>query len=264
MIKLIASDLDGTLLYGRDNSVSEEMFELIREMKEKGIIFAAASGRPYSSLKKLFAPVWEDIAFICENGAVVYYKDQMLEELVVPQEELLKLIEIVESDERTEVILSSATTTYVRQKREECVRILNANGNNVCIIEEWTDVTEPCVKLAWYEKEGVEDREDYWREKIAPPARVVTSGANWLDILYPDCHKGVGIKVLQEHFGLQKEEMAAFGDNYNDMEMLEAVGYPVAMLNAREGVLNMCPYKTGRVEDSVRKILDGEELEKTI
>ena len=82
--------------------------------------------------------------------------------------------------------------------------------------------------------------------------------------MYPDCHKGVGIKVLQEHFGLQKEEMAAFGDNYNDMEMLEAVGYPVAMLNAREGVLNMCPYKTGRVEDSVRKILDGEELEKTI
>ena len=111
MIKLIASDLDGTLLYGRDNSVSEEMFELIREMKEKGIIFVAASGRPYISLKKLFAPVWEDIAFICENGAVVYYKDQLLEQLVVPQEELLKLVEIVEADEKTEVALSSATAT---------------------------------------------------------------------------------------------------------------------------------------------------------
>lgn len=264
MIKLIASDLDGTLLYGRDNSVSEEMFDMIREMKEKGIIFVAASGRPYISLKKLFAPVWEDIAFICENGAVVYYKDQLLEQLVVPQEELLKLVEIVEADEKTEVALSSATATYVRPRTEEYVQLLKANGNNVCIVKEWTDVTEPCVKLAWYEKDGVEQREDYWREKIAPPARVVTSGANWLDILYPDCHKGVGIKVLQEHFGLQKEEMAAFGDNYNDMEMLEAVGYPVAMLNAREGVLNMCPYKTGRVEDSVRKILDGEELEKTI
>ena len=53
MIKLIASDLDGTLLYGRDNTVSEEMFDLIREMKQKGIIFAAASGRQYHNLKKL-------------------------------------------------------------------------------------------------------------------------------------------------------------------------------------------------------------------
>ena len=50
MIKLIASDLDGTLLYGRD-SVSEEMFELIREMKKRGILFVAASGRQYQSLK---------------------------------------------------------------------------------------------------------------------------------------------------------------------------------------------------------------------
>ena len=45
MIKLIASDLDGTLLYGRNNTVSDEMFEMIREMKKRGIIFAAASGR---------------------------------------------------------------------------------------------------------------------------------------------------------------------------------------------------------------------------
>ena len=86
MIKLIASDLDGTLLYGRGNSVSEEMFEMIREMKRKGIIFAAASGRQYHNLKKLFAPVWKDMAFICENGAAVFYEDQLIAEQVVPKE----------------------------------------------------------------------------------------------------------------------------------------------------------------------------------
>lgn len=258
MIKLIASDLDGTLLYGRDNTVSEEMFELIREMKKQGIIFVAASGRPYVSLKRLFAPVWEDIAFISENGAVVYYQDRLLAQQVVPQDELIAIVEMVEADERTEVALSSATTTYVRPKTQEYVDLLRANGNHVVEVKDWRAVTEPCVKVAWYEEEGVEGREDYWRAKIAPPARVVTSGAQWLDILYPDCHKGVGLQVLQKHFGLQKEEMAAFGDNYNDAEMLEAAGYPVAMLNAREGILKLCPYHTARVEDTVRQILDGE------
>ena len=261
MIKLIASDLDGTLLYGRDNSVSEEMFDLIREMKRRGMIFAAASGRPYSSLKKLFAPVWEEIAFICENGAVVYYKDQLLAEQVIPRKEVLKLIETVDEDPCTEIIVSSATTTYVRPKKRKYLEILEANGNHVVEVKEWEEVSEACVKIAWYEEAGVEDRADYWKEKIEPPARVVTSGAQWLDILYPYSHKGVGLKVLQEYFGMKKEDMAAFGDNDNDMEMLEAVGYPVAMLNAKEGVLKACPYHTARVEDTVRQMLDGKFLQ---
>ena len=262
MIKLIASDLDGTLLYGRDNTVSEDMFEMIREMKKKGIIFAAASGRQYHNLKKLFAPVWQDMAFICENGAAVFYEDKIIAEQVVPKEDLLELVHIIEADEHTEVALSSATTTYVRPKTEEYLQLLIDVGNHVGVVKEWEAVTEPCVKLAWYEKDGVENRVDYWSEKIKPPARVVTSGAQWLDILYPTSHKGVGIKVLQEHFGLKKEEIAAFGDNYNDTEMLEAVGYPVAMSSGKEGIIELCPYQTDRVEDTVRQILDGEFPEK--
>lgn len=257
MIKLIASDLDGTLLYGRGNSVSEEMFEMIREMKSKGIIFAAASGRQYHNLKKLFAPVWQDMAFICENGAAVFYEDKLIAEQVVPKEELLKLVYMIDADERTEVALSSPTTTYVRPKTQEYLQSLIDIGNHVTVLKEWADVTEPCVKVAWYEKGGVEHRVDYWNAKVEPPAKVVTSGAEWLDILYPNSHKGVGIQVLQEYFGLKKEEMAAFGDNYNDTEMLEAVGYPFAMNSGKEGIVKMCPYHTDRVEDTVRLILDG-------
>ena len=242
MIKLIASDLDGTLLYGRGNSVSEEMFEMIREMKKKGIVFAAASGRQYHNLKKLFAPVWQDMAFICENGAAVFYEDQLIAEQVVPKEELLELVYMIDADERTEVALSSPTTTYVRPKTQEYVQSLIDLGNHVTILKEWEDVTEPCVKLAWYEKGGVEHRVDYWSAKVKPPAKVVTSGTEWLDILYPNGHKGVGIQVLQEHFGLKKEEMAAFGDNYNDMTMIGYSGFGVAMANGEPEVKKIADY----------------------
>lgn len=260
MIKLIASDLDGTLLYGRDNTVSGEMFEMIREMKRRGMIFAAASGRQYHNIKKLFLPVWEDMAFICENGASVFYQDKILAEQIVPKEELLKLVYQIDADEHTEVALSSSTTTYVRPKTDNFAGMLEEFGNHVCVVREWADVTEPCVKLAWFEEDGADHRLSYWQKKVMPPAKVVTSGAQWLDILYPDSHKGVGIRVLQQHFGLKKEEMAAFGDNYNDTEMLEAVGYPFAMKNAKEGILRLCPYHTDSVEKSIRQILDGKEI----
>ncbi len=257
MIKLIASDLDGTLLYGRDNTVSEEMFTMIREMKSKGIIFAAASGRQYHNLKKLFAPVWEDMAFICENGAVVFYKDQIIAEKTVPRDEILKLTYIVDADPLTDVALSSARTNYLRPKSTDFAESLIKLGNHVTIVKEWADIPDDCVKIAWYEADGVEHRVNYWREKINPPARVVTSGADWLDILYPDTHKGVGIEILSRHFGIKREEMAAFGDNDNDKEMLEAVAYPFAMNNAKEGILKICPYHTAKVEETVREILDG-------
>ena len=71
MIKLVASDIDGTLLPEGTAQINPEIFEVIRKLKEKDILFAAASGRHYTSMSKLFAPVEHDMIFITENGAYV-------------------------------------------------------------------------------------------------------------------------------------------------------------------------------------------------
>ena len=71
MVKFIASDLDGTLLDG-ERRLPEEIFPLIRKLTSLGVLFAPASGRQYANIRKLFAPVADDVVFICENGALVY------------------------------------------------------------------------------------------------------------------------------------------------------------------------------------------------
>ena len=58
------------------------------------------------------------------------------------------------------------------------------------------------------------------------------------------------------------KHLVAFGDNINDAEMLEAVGYPIAMRSGKDAIKEMCQYHTDRVEDTVRMILDGNFLEK--
>jgi HAD superfamily hydrolase (TIGR01484 family) len=209
-------------------------------------------------LKNLFAPVWEDMAFICENGAVVFYKDQIIAQQVIPKDELLELIHMIDEDERTEVILSSPYTTNMCPKTETFPQQIRDLGNHVTVLDKWEDAEEPLVKVAWFEAEGVEHRLSYWQSKIKPPAKVVTSGAQWLDILFPTTHKGTGIEALQKHFGIAKEEIVAFGDNLNDTEMLSSVGYPIAMKTGKEAILKMCPYHTDCVETTVRQILDGE------
>ena len=83
MIKLIASDIDGTLLPEGTAQINPEIFQVIRKLKEKEILFAAASGRHYTSMSKLFEPVKNDIIFITENGAYVCCRGyDMLEQVV--------------------------------------------------------------------------------------------------------------------------------------------------------------------------------------
>ena len=78
MIKLVASDLDGTLLLHKAQSLPEEIFSLIRQLEELGIMFVAASGRQYPNMTKLFAPVASEISYISENGALAVDHGEVL------------------------------------------------------------------------------------------------------------------------------------------------------------------------------------------
>ena len=70
MIQYIASDVDGTLLHGHATTLNPELFDIIRQLKEHGIHFIAASGRQYKNLQRLFAPVKDDISYVAENGSM--------------------------------------------------------------------------------------------------------------------------------------------------------------------------------------------------
>ena len=70
MIKLIACDMDGTLLDSQKR-LPMDFSEVLAALKEKGVLFAVASGRQYAALRRDFEPYIEDVLFICENGALL-------------------------------------------------------------------------------------------------------------------------------------------------------------------------------------------------
>ena len=77
MVKLIASDLDGTLLKNGAQELNTTVFQQILALRENGIYFVAASGRQYENLRRLFAPVKDDISYIAENGSLCIHKDPL-------------------------------------------------------------------------------------------------------------------------------------------------------------------------------------------
>ena len=199
-IKLIASDLDGTLLHNGAQEVSTEIIECIKELKKHGILFVAASGRQYPNLRRLFAPVQDDIAYICENGALVMYKDEIILQSSIERNIGLELINDILSVGKCELLLSGQCTSYIQPKNPYFAYFLeHIVHNNVTVVDNINQVEEPFYKISICEEAGIaENSGPYFIKKWGDQLKTTISGFEWLDFTHPDTNKGVGLKALSE------------------------------------------------------------------
>lgn len=107
---------------------------------------------------------------------------------------------------------------------------------------------------------GFRIRRIFFLNEFAGRAQACVSGKQWLDYTAQGVNKGSAIKTIQRLMHFDAEECVAFGDNFNDIEMFQAVGHPVVMKQAVEKVKEYAQYETECVEDSLIAII--EELEK--
>lgn len=257
MIKLVASDLDGTLLLNGAQELPEGLFPLVRELKKKGILFVAASGRQYANMRRLFEPVLSDMAFICENGAFAIQDEKVLYEDAFSPELAREIAETIYAKEGAEFSYSTKDFYYMMPKTHHYEDLmLNVVKNRCKIVKSFEEMTESCVKLAVYERTGLtEESIRYWRERFGDRCTVVTSGFAWVDFIPFGTNKAKGIQKFREILSAAPEECVVFGDEYNDIEMLKSVKYSFAMAHSKQGVRAAASYETPRVEPVLERII---------
>lgn len=243
MIKLIASDLDGTLLFHGAQKLPEGICDKIHQLHEKGILFCAASGRQYQNLRRLFAPVADEIAYIAENGALVVYQDQILHQNTIPQNLGLSIMETIRSMDGCETLLSCPTTHYMEPKEDAfSYRMHYIVRNKIQAVPDILSINEPFLKISIYEPGGYRpETEQRIRDLYEGQLQIVTSGIDWLDMMPLHTHKGTAITALTDTLQIPLSNVAAIGDNLNDVEMLQAVGFPVCVQSGNPIVKDLCP-----------------------
>lgn len=256
-IKFIASDLDGTLLLNGAQRTSDELIPLIKKLTKLGIIFCAASGRQYPNLRRLFREVADELMYICENGSVIIYKDRLLDKTPMDTELGREIIRTITEVKQCEVLVSGERTSYINPKTESyLVRMRDIVKNDICLVDNLENINEEYVKISVYDPDGIENTEEYFLNAFAGRAQSCVSGKQWLDYTAPGVNKGSAIQTIQRLMGIKKEECLAFGDNYNDIEMFNMVGYPVVMKHAVSQVKMHAKYETERVEESLKRIME--------
>ena len=219
-IKLICSDIDGTLLQYGKKELEDEIFEQIRELHRRGILFCPASGRQYTSLRKLFAPVADCCVFLCENGGVIYKDEQCIAKNPMPRalaEEIANDL-WTRSDGQGEVMLFGQNTAYLMERGLGMLKRIQFIGNRYQVIHDPSEVPEEITKVSVYLHKGVES----YTERFVPrwkEANCAVAGPYWIDTTF--ANKGIGVRSICKTLDIDLADVMAFGDNYNDVSMLD-------------------------------------------
>lgn len=258
MIKFIASDLDGTLLKNGAQKLDPIIFEQIRALRASGIRFAAASGRQYENLRRLFAPVQNDISYIAENGSLCIHEGKTLAKALIPRELGIRITDAIHRLPGCDCIVSGERICYTDSKNKAFIyHMVHEVGNDMEVVDSIGDIREPFLKISVCNFGGTEECLAYFQRLFSREIKVVTSGNIWVDFIAPNANKGSALQILLDNLGISPKDCVVFGDQYNDVEMLQLAGISYAMSSAAPGISSYSTYVTDSVEDVLEDILSS-------
>jgi Cof subfamily protein (haloacid dehalogenase superfamily) len=277
-VRLVAIDIDGTLLPAAGSVVSRRNCEALREIQAAGIEIVIATGRRQAYATPLLLPVGlaSDTVLITSNGTVTRtLAGQRMDRFVLPVDTARALCPALRP-------LGTTVFTFDREGPGEMVleslQILHdrislwveANRSSIREVrplERAFDSGDAPIQgmvcgevAAMREAESRLTAGEYASlieiHRTEYPARDLSI----LDILPPGCSKGAALRRLAAHRGLQPEEIAAIGDNWNDLDMLEFAGQPFVMANGAPDLIELSrrrgwPVVPSNDEDGVAHVL---------
>ena len=126
------------------------------------------------------------------------------------------------------------------------------------VVDDLKQIEKPFLKIAMCDFHTPQKLLPFFKDQFRSEIKVVTSGNIWVDFIAPNANKGLALSNLLNHLGLSPADGIAFGDQYNDLEMLQLAGTGYAMKNAASGVADHADKVTDSVEQIMREILETE------
>lgn len=268
-IKLVASDMDGTLLNSK-GELNKDFFSLFEKMKTKGILFTVASGRQLFSLQKQFENIQNEMVFIAENGSYILFKGEELLIQSLYKNTVLELIEKIRKIPNTHIILCGKKTAYIDSYDTDFTNSLKHHYRKYVHLDDLMEVPDDdFLKITVYDVTGAEQNSYPHFKELEGDFQVKVSGAVWLDISHKLANKGNAIKIVQKKIGISSDQTMVFGDYLNDLEMMEEAYFSYAMENAHPEVKKTARFITKSNDDNgvlsvLNSMLSAQKTVKTI
>ena len=243
MIKLVAVDMDGTLL----NDKKEYPKDFPAWVKShKNVKTVLSSGRQYYALRKQFEEIADDVIYIAENGGVVFMDNKVVYEDSMSPLDVRECLDIALNLPGVIPLVCGVEATYYCEGTPEILgeamkyyeRIVSVKDLRLAIN------MDRILKIAVFVKDFKAQEVHNSFPKLPEGTASVLSGDSWIDLANEGVSKGPALKFLMEKLDIKRSEAAAFGDFPNDVTMLQAVGESYAMCNGHPDVIDIAKHVT--------------------
>ncbi|GAB2773927.1 Cof-type HAD-IIB family hydrolase [Salinimicrobium soli] len=258
--KIVFSDIDGTLL-NKERELSPLTLEVIQKL-QKEIPVVLISSRMPAAMRHLQEQLHiGHQPLICYNGGLIIADDEIISSTEIPLP-ILQEIELANRQVDCHVSLYHSDDWYApeydqwAQREENNTKVTPTVLSNREVLEKWKKESKGAHKvMCMGEAEKIDRISDHLFHNFGKQLHLYRSKDTYLEVANKEVSKLTAIKILLDrHFHLSLKEAVAFGDNYNDYEMLKAVGMGVAVGNAKPEILEIAREVTHHgKEDGVAK-----------
>lgn len=248
-IKIVFFDIDETLYYKKEQRIPESISQqVLPALKAKGIIPAIATGRTYAAFPHAIKPLMNEHGFelfVTTNGQYNLYKGEVISEYSLSQARIERILAKLNAL-GIEYAFVTADEIAVSKNTHEVETSLRPIKEDYIVDPHYHLKHKVIQLLAFFEPERTE--EVMATGVLEDDLKEVRWHQYSVDLLNKHQSKAVGINDVMAHFGYTIENAMAFGDGLNDLEMIEHVGFGVAMGNAEEELKALADYVTLPIE----------------
>ena len=258
-IRLLVSDVDGTLVDKR-KQLTPATIDAVHRLREAGCGFTIISARPRSGMMPIADALAIDAPMAAFNGGIVFHRDGRVDEHHVIDAEAARGVFDLVGDAKVDRWVFADDRWYASSDRGEHVEHERVASNQAPVVcEGFADLLLRADKITFVSDDadllaGLHRR---CKEAFGDCATIAQSQTYYLDITALQANKGDGIVALAAALGFDLAEVAAIGDQNNDLPMLTRAGYAVAMGNAPDNVQKAADAVTaGNDADGVADAID--------
>ncbi|UVM36200.1 HAD family hydrolase [Pseudomonas sp. B21-017] len=259
-IRFLLSDMDGTLLLP-DHSLSQRTIDAVRALRDAGVLFSLATGRPPKAMLQQIEALGVDLPTAAFNGGTIVNPDgSLLVAHYLPATAALTALALFADQPDIEVWVFSGGDWLLKDSNGPMVpREQHGLGYPPVVVESF----EPClaridkIVAASSNTELLIELEARLLPKVEGQAQVSRSQPVYLDVTAVQANKGAALATLAEFLGVSLEQTAAMGDGGNDPAMFHRAGLSIAMGQAEEAVKRQADVVTGaNTEDGAAQAIE--------
>ena len=247
-IKIIFFDIDETLFIKDHDFLPDSLIPALKQLQQAGIIIAIATGRVYCSFPSKIHQLIQELnidTFVTANGQHVEYKGQILRENKIPKNIIQDIVHFFDNNQIEYAFINNQTLA-ISNPTKKLTNALNPITTNYIVDKAFFEKNDVLQLLSFSDESQDQLIKD---SKLLKGLKTIRWHQDSLDIFDAQGSKAEGIEVLAKHLGFNMENIMAFGDGLNDIEMLTRVGMGIAMGNAQPMVKDIAKYVTKSVDE---------------